>query len=87
MVENSILTILIIWLIVGATVGWLSSQIMTTGGFGTQGDIIVGTVGGLIGALLFPQLGFLLGGGFLGHIVNSAVGAVIAVFASRKLKT
>jgi uncharacterized membrane protein YeaQ/YmgE (transglycosylase-associated protein family) len=81
------LEILIIWLGAGATVGWLASQIMPIGGFGTQGDIIVGVVGGLIGALLLPQLGILLGGGYLGHIINPVIGAVVAVFASRQLKT
>ena len=81
------LEILIIWLGAGATVGWLASQIMPTGGFGTQGDIIVGVVGGLIGALLLPQLGILLGGGYLGHIVNPVIGSVVAIFASRHLKT
>lgn len=80
------LEIVIVWLFVGAVVGWLASQIMTTGGFGMQGDIIIGVVGALIGGLLFPQLGFLLGGGTLGQIVNSVVGAVIAVFVSRMVK-
>jgi uncharacterized membrane protein YeaQ/YmgE (transglycosylase-associated protein family) len=81
------LEILIIWIGAGATVGWVGSPIMTTGGFGIQGDIIVGVVGGLIGALLLPQLGILLGGGYLGHIVNPVIGSIIAIFASRHLKT
>ena len=40
----------------------------------------------LSAVVLFPQLGFLLGGGLLGHIVNGVVGAVIGVFASRYVK-
>jgi uncharacterized membrane protein YeaQ/YmgE (transglycosylase-associated protein family) len=81
------LEILVIWVGAAAVVGWLASQIMPAGGFGTQGDIIVGVVGGLIGALLLPQLGILLGGGFLGHLINPVVGAVVGIFASRYLKT
>jgi uncharacterized membrane protein YeaQ/YmgE (transglycosylase-associated protein family) len=80
------LEILVIWLGAGATVGWLASQIMPGGGFGTQGDVIVGVVGGLIGALLFAQIGFLGFFGNLGQIVNPVIGSVIAVFASRQLK-
>ena len=80
------LEVVVVWLIVGAVVGWLANQIMTASGFGTQGDLIIGVVGGLMGGLLLPQLGLLLGGGLLGHIVNSVVGSVIAVFASRYVK-
>ena len=74
---------LTMWVVSGGVVGWLANQIMTNRTFGTQGDLIVGAVGGLVGGMLFPQIGFLLGGGLLGHIVNGVVGAVIAVFASR----
>jgi uncharacterized membrane protein YeaQ/YmgE (transglycosylase-associated protein family) len=40
-----------------------------------------------VGGVLFPTLGYLLGGGLLGHIVNGVVGAVIGIFASRYIKT
>jgi uncharacterized membrane protein YeaQ/YmgE (transglycosylase-associated protein family) len=83
---TSMLEIVLMWLIAGGVVGWLANQIMTKDSYGTQTDLIIGAVSGLIGGLLFPQLGFLLGGGYLGHIVNPAVGAVIGVFASRYVK-
>ena len=41
-----------------------------------QGDIIVGVVGGLVGGLLFPQLGFLLGGGSSATSSTPVIGAV-----------
>lgn len=78
--------VILLWLIAGAIVGWLASQIMTKDSYGLQTDLIIGAVGGLIGGVLFPQFGFLLGGGYLGHIVNPAVGAVIAIFGSRFVK-
>ena len=78
--------VVVLWLIAGAIVGWLANQIMVKDSYGTQTDLIIGAVGGLVGGVLFPQLGFLLGGGYLGHIVNPVVGAVIAIFASRFVK-
>jgi len=82
-------SVLIIWAVVGAVIGWLASQIMTKGGFGIQGDIMVGVGAAVLGGLLFPALGFRLGGqqaALLGHIVNSALGAVIGTFAGRLVK-
>ena len=78
--------VILLWLFAGAVVGWLANQIMVKESYGQQTDLIIGTVGGLVGGVLFPQLGFLLGGGYLGHIVNPVVGAVIAIFASRFVK-
>jgi uncharacterized membrane protein YeaQ/YmgE (transglycosylase-associated protein family) len=81
-------SVLIIWAVVGAVIGWLASQIMTKGSFGIQGDIMVGVAAAVIGGVLFPQIGLRLGGQaaeLLGHIVNSALGAVIGTFAGRML--
>ena len=66
--------VIVLWLFAGAVVGWLANQIMVKESYGQQTDLIIGTVGGLVGGVLFPQLGFLLGGGYLGHIVNPVVG-------------
>ncbi len=83
---NIMLGTVVIWLIVGGIAGWLASQIMTEGGFGMQGDIIIGVVGALIGGLLFPQLGLFLGGGPLANIINASLGSVIGIFVSRYAK-
>lgn len=48
----------ILWLVVGAIIGWLASMVMRTDG--QQGillDIVVGIVGAFIGGLLFSFLG------------------------------
>ena len=82
-------SIVVIWAVVGAAVGWLASQIMTKGGFGIQGDIMIGVAGAVLGGIIFPAFGFLLGGQqaqLLGHIVNAALGAVIGTFAGRLVK-
>ena len=81
--------ILIIWLVVGAVIGWLASQIMTNGSYGVQGDILVGVGAAVVGGLIFPAIGIRLGGQsaeLLGHIVNGALGAVIGTFAGRYVK-
>ena len=54
--------VVVLWLGAGAIVGWLANQIMVKDSYGTQTDLIIGAVGGLIGGVLFPQFGFLLGG-------------------------
>jgi uncharacterized membrane protein YeaQ/YmgE (transglycosylase-associated protein family) len=71
---------LIIWLIIGAVAGWLAGQIMTGGGFGLVGNIIVGIIGALVGGWLLPRLGVYIGGGVVGAIINAAIGAIIVLF-------
>ncbi len=79
-------TALIIWLLIGAAAGWLAGQVMSGGGFGLVGDIIVGIVGAFIAGWLFPRLGFSLGGGILGDIIAAAIGAIILLFILRLVK-
>ena len=45
------------WIVVGLIAGWLAGKVMSSGGYGLMGDIIVGVLGGLLGdylAILFP---------------------------------
>jgi uncharacterized membrane protein YeaQ/YmgE (transglycosylase-associated protein family) len=79
---------IILWAVVGAVIGWLANQIMVQGNLGMQTDLLVGVGGAVVGGwLLFSVLG-LLGGQqaiMLGHIVNAALGAVIATFVGRRV--
>jgi len=77
---------LIIWLIIGAVAGWLAGQIMTGGGFGLIGNIIVGIVGALVGGWLLPRLGIYIGGGVVAAIINAAIGAIIVLFVISLIK-
>lgn len=70
---------LIIFLIIGAIAGWLAGLIMTGGGFGLIGNIILGIVGALVAGWLFPTLGFRVGGPFVGEIINALIGAIIVL--------
>jgi len=68
---------IIIWLIVGGVAGWLAGLIVTGGGFGLIGNIVVGIVGAVIAGWLLPQIGIVIGGGIIAAIINALIGAII----------
>jgi uncharacterized membrane protein YeaQ/YmgE (transglycosylase-associated protein family) len=70
---------IVVALIIGAIAGWLAGVVVEGGGFGLLGNILVGIAGAFIAALLFPRLGLglTLGGGVVGAIVTSALGAIV----------
>jgi uncharacterized membrane protein YeaQ/YmgE (transglycosylase-associated protein family) len=65
---------------------WLAGQVMKGGGYRVLVDIILGTLGGVLGGWVFGLLGIWPGGGILGAIIVSFVGAVILVAITRLLK-
>jgi uncharacterized membrane protein YeaQ/YmgE (transglycosylase-associated protein family) len=69
----------IVTLLIGAAAGWLAGVVVEGGGFGLLGNILVGIAGAFIAALLVPRLGLglTLGGGVVGAIVTSALGAIV----------
>jgi hypothetical protein len=46
---------ILIWLAIGAVAGWLAGQLISGGGFGLIGDIVVGIVGSVIAGYLLPS--------------------------------
>jgi uncharacterized membrane protein YeaQ/YmgE (transglycosylase-associated protein family) len=71
-------THLILWLIIGLVAGWLAGQVMSGGGYGVVGDIVIGLVGALIGGFLvehFLHKSF----GFIGSLIVAFIGALILV--------
>ena len=70
---------IIVALVIGAIAGWLAEVIVEGGGFGLLVNMLLGIVGAFIAALLFPRLGLglTLGGGVVGAIVASTLGAVV----------
>jgi uncharacterized membrane protein YeaQ/YmgE (transglycosylase-associated protein family) len=82
------LTALIIALVIGAIAGWLAGLLVQGTGFGLVGDIVVGILGALIAAFLFPYFGLALtlGGGILGAILLAFIGAVILLVIVRVFK-
>lgn len=69
----------LVTLAIGAIAGWLAGVLVQGAGFGLIGNILIGIAGAFIAALLFPRLGLglTLGGGVVGAIVTSALGAVV----------
>jgi len=58
---------------------WLAGVLVRGGGFGLLINMLLGIAGAFIAALLFPRLGLglTLGGGIVGAIVTSALGAIV----------
>ncbi len=75
---------LIVLLVVGIIAGWLAGMVMSGGGFGLIGDLIVGVVGALIsGWLIRPRLHIDLGNVWANDIVFALIGAIILLFVPR----
>jgi uncharacterized membrane protein YeaQ/YmgE (transglycosylase-associated protein family) len=66
------------WIIVGLVAGWLAGKVMSGGGYGFFGDIIVGLVGAFIGGIivsLFTSKTV----GLIGSIIVAFIGACVLV--------
>jgi uncharacterized membrane protein YeaQ/YmgE (transglycosylase-associated protein family) len=71
------LSLLIVFVVVGAIAGWLAGLIVKGRGFGLAGNIVVGIVGAFLAGWLLPRLGIAIGGGIVAAIVNALIGALI----------
>ena len=76
---------LLIFLAIGAVAGWLAGVVMSGGGFGLLGDIVLGIIGAIVGGFLFGLLG-LSTTGLIGQIITATVGAIALIFVVRLLK-
>jgi uncharacterized membrane protein YeaQ/YmgE (transglycosylase-associated protein family) len=68
---------------VGVIAGWLAGNIVSGGGYGLIGDLIVGVIGAFIGDRLLPRLGIHLGTGMVALIVNATLGAIVLLIILR----
>ena len=66
---------LLLFLLMGATAGWLAGRFMNKGSGSVLKNIVVGIVGGVLGVFLFALLG-LSATGIVGSLVTATVGAV-----------
>ena len=64
---------------IGAIAGWLAGLLVHGAGFGLLWNILIGIAGALYGSSVVPRLrlGLTLGGGIVGAIVTSTLGAVV----------
>ena len=77
---------LIVLIIIGAIAGWLAGQIMKGGGFGLLGDIVVGIIGGFIGAGSGVCSTFRHRAWWLTSIISATIGARILLFLIRLIR-
>lgn len=74
---------IIIYLAIGALVGWLAGRIMKTK-TGIIGNILVGVIGGVIGGQLLGGLFSFLG--TFGGFITSVIGAILLLFVIKLIK-
>ena len=76
----------VVWLVIGLIAGWLAGLVMKGSGYGLIGDILVGILGGAVGAWLFV---FIVPAdqrsGLVGTIVVAVIGAAVFVGLARLL--
>ncbi|HEX9321945.1 MAG TPA: GlsB/YeaQ/YmgE family stress response membrane protein [Xanthobacteraceae bacterium] len=77
---------LIVILLVGLIAGWLAAKIVTGGGLGIIGDLVVGILGAFLAAWLLPKLGVRLGTGIVRQIIDATLGAVILLALVRLVR-
>jgi uncharacterized membrane protein YeaQ/YmgE (transglycosylase-associated protein family) len=83
---DNLLVALLIWVIVGALIGWLAGLLVQGGGFGFLTDALIGIFGSVVAGWLFPRLGISIGHGLIGSILASVVGAVIVIVIIRVIR-
>jgi uncharacterized membrane protein YeaQ/YmgE (transglycosylase-associated protein family) len=78
---------ILIWLAIGAFVGWAASKLFKgkKGKMGLLGYIIVGIVGSILGGFLFGLIGIDFNG-LIGSIITAIIGAMILLFILSKIK-
>ena len=76
----------ITWFVIGLIAGWLAGLVMKRSGYGLVGDILIGILGGVVGAWLFV---FIVPSdarnGLVGVGVVALVGAAVFVGLARVL--
>ena len=77
----------LVFLVVGGIAGWLAGQLVKGYGFGVVGNVIVGILGAFVAGIVLPMIGVSIGGGMLGHIIHSTIGAAILLFVVKLVKS
>jgi uncharacterized membrane protein YeaQ/YmgE (transglycosylase-associated protein family) len=79
---------LFLWLVVGAAMGWLASQILKDTSYGQTSEVLLGTLAAVVAGI---ATGLILGtntvSGFnVETMIGGALGAIVAIVASRAVK-
>jgi uncharacterized membrane protein YeaQ/YmgE (transglycosylase-associated protein family) len=74
------------FLAIGAAAGWMAGRVMRGRHFGLIGDVVVGSIGSVLGGFLFGLLE-LSAYGTIGSFVTALVGAIAFIYILGVLKT
>lgn len=67
---------LLVFLIVGAIVGFLAGSVIKGYGFGLVGNIAIGILGAVAAGWLLPNLGLNFGSTIQAQIISATIGAI-----------
>ena len=72
----------LLFILIGATAGWLAGIILKRKGFGLLLNLVIGIIGGFLGGWLVDVLGIpvLAPLGIIGKLIAAVVGAVILLW-------
>lgn len=73
-------------ILIGGVAGWLAGNLMKGGGYGILKNIILGIIGGLVGAWLFGALGVSFIDGWPGDLLEGVIGAVVIMAIAGAIK-
>lgn len=76
------LFVVLIYLAIGALIGWLAGLIMKGEGFGCVGNIGIAIVGSILGGFVFRRIL----GIEIGSFITSVLGAILLLFIVRLIK-
>src|SRR5262245_45744139 len=76
----------LIWLASGVLTGWLAGKLMKGRDYGVTGNLILGSLGSLVGGWLFDLLGFVRPHDLWRHAAVSLLGAILMLAVARRLK-
>ena len=78
-------TSLLAFLLIGVLAGWIAAKLMRGAGLGVVGNLVIGSIGAIIGGYVFRFIG-ISAGGFLGSLLTATVGAALLLYVARVLK-
>jgi len=76
----------LIWIATGALAGWSAGRLMKGRDYGWMGNIILGLIGSLVGGWIMRLLGGHAGGEWWQRAIVAAIGALVVLGLSRRLK-
>jgi uncharacterized membrane protein/uncharacterized membrane protein YeaQ/YmgE (transglycosylase-associated protein family) len=76
----------LIWIATGALAGWSAGKLMKGRDYGWTGNIILGLIGSLVGGWIMRLLGGNEGGAWWQRAIVAAIGALVVLGASRRLR-